>query len=81
MEGQVMVSLESKAKMTCEKPGCLASAPVLLCLTVAGTFAFKPLVQGWQVRAPNGPTGPFATLCPEHRITVEPVQGVIQEAR
>ena len=76
-----MVTLEGKAKMACEKPGCTASAPALLVLTVAGGFAFKPLVQGWQVRVAPGGMGPFSTLCPEHRVTVEPVQGVIQEAR
>lgn len=74
-----MVTLETKAQMGCDKPGCVATVPALLCLTPAGGFVFKPTTTGWQVRMPQGPMGPFGTLCPEHRITVEPVQGVIQE--
>lgn len=78
-----MVTLEGKAKMGCEKPGCTASIPVLLCLMGSGGLVFKPVADAaaWQVRAPMSGMGPFQTFCPEHKQTVEPVRSVIAEAR
>jgi hypothetical protein len=71
-----MIRLSEKARMECDHEGCKTSLRVSLALLPSGGFGIDvPLhaVDKWQLTYDsNNPLKPYASRCPEHRVSSAP---------
>jgi hypothetical protein len=60
-----MVLIALPAYLECDHDGCAEVQNATVCLNIAGTLAFKPDNEHWQVT--SGPAGVFTVYCPMHK--------------